>query len=458
MQLNYKAEESHERCSDATKEVAHPILEALSSGFRITWFREVEPKIWTAVLKPHDKVSEQFGLRQEYFLIGNGYRNDFHQKTLKIQIPPDLTERIDDSLRFVASDAPIADAFCVAWAQKIKSTVVVLSLNRLRGPSGKDDRLFQLLSKTLWRHDYFAESEPVRDPSEFFGRQAAVGELLAKLMSGSPTAVFGLRKIGKSSLLGRVESLLRDDISAVSAIAFMQGNATRLKSGRLWHFLQDLISIWVADLQSRANSTGSNIRPKAARVGDFVAKGKTDELQLARAFEGDVQALLKTAGALARESSADQSRLVLILDECDHLYRTNTDSGYWAQDFFVLWNALQSIKRSLPDPSQLVFCLSGVNPAGVEQGALNGKPNPLFECDRKYLAPLELEEVSSLLSGLGTRMGLEFTPDAVGRVYELVGGHPLLVRRLGSAIHELDLTRTSKTEIDAAAVSRAFGK
>lgn len=458
MHLNHKAEESYERCSSATKDAARPVLEDLSGGFRITWFREVEARIWTAVLKPTEEVSDQFGLRQEYFIIGNGYQNDFHQKTLRIQIPEEVADRIDESLRFIASDAPIAETFCAAWAQKLKSNVVVISCKRLRGVGTEGSGLFQHLSRTLWRHDYFSESEPVRTPSEFFGRQAEVGELLAKLMSGSPMAVFGLRKIGKSSLLGRVESLLREDQSSVTAIAFMLGNAARLKSGRWWHFAQDLIALWTADLQARATRTNSSIRPKAARVNDLVTRNKADELQLARAFEGDIQSLLKAAAALARESDSSDARLVLILDECDHLYPTNKDSGYWAQDFFVFWNTFQSIKRSLPDPSQLVFCLSGVNPAGVEQGALNAQPNPLFECDKKYLAPMGLDEVASLLSGLGLRMGLEFSSDAIASVYALVGGHPLLVRRLGSAVHNLDLNRKTKTAVDATAVSRAFGK
>ncbi len=179
---------------------------------------------------------------------------------------------------------------------------------------------------------------------------------------------------------------------------------------------------------------------------------------MARAFESDVHALIKACDALNRETDGGQGRLILFLDECDHLYPLSKGSGYWRTDYFVLWNTLQSIKRSLDDPSQLVYILSGVNPSGIEQGSIDGQPNPLYECERIYLTPMPRDEVASLLSGLGDRMGLAFDEDAISKVHELVGGHPLLVRRLGSAIHQLNLKRTSRISVTSREVSRAFSR
>lgn len=458
MKLNHKAEDSLKRATSATQDVARPVLELLAEGFQVTWFREVEARIWIGAIKPSPELSDQFGLRQEYFVVGNGYDRDFHQRTLRIPIPDELVDRIDPNLRFVASEAPVAQAFCAAWAQKNKTTVVILSTSVNASGEQPVPGLFPLLSKTLWRRDFFSESEPVRSPSEFFGRQPVVNELLTKILTGSPTAVFGLRKIGKSSLIGRLEDLVREDASSVVGTAFLLGNATRLKSGRWWHFAQDAVNGWSSSLQRSAENAGSRIRPKAARMNDLIQKNKTDAAQLARAFENDIHALIKTSDALSREAGGEQGRLILFLDECDHLYPTAKGAGYWRTDFFVLWNTLQSIKRSLDDSSQLIYILSGVNPSGVEQGSLDGQPNPLYECERIYLTPMPRGEVASLLLGLGERMGLAFEEDAISKIYELVGGHPLLVRRLGSAIHQLNSDRTSRLSLKAADVSRAFAR
>jgi hypothetical protein len=454
--LNYKAEETFNRSSAITRESARPVLDALAQGFQITWFREVETKIWIAALKPSASVREQFGLRQEYFMIGNGHDKDFHQKTLNIPIPTEIADRTDANLRFVASNAPVAPAFCAAWAKKNKVTVVVLPPHLDGKSEGPVPELFSFLSRTLWRRDFFSESEPVRSPSEFFGREVVVNELLFKILSGMPTAVFGLRKVGKSSLLGRVDDLLRDDSSSVVGTAFLLGNATRLKSGRWWNFAQDALKKWCLSLHQAAEKYGSRIRPRAERVNDLLDKNKLDAALLARAFESDVVSLIKCADSLSRESGGGSGRLVLFLDECDHLYPLAKDSNYWRSDFFILWNTIQSIKRSLDDPAQLVYVLSGVNPSGIEQGALDGQPNPLYECDRIYLAPMSELEVASLLRGLGERMGLGFEDSAVEKVFALVGGHPLLVRRLGSAVHEVTIDRSARLPVTEKFVERSY--
>lgn len=413
--------------------------------------------LWTAVIKPLPAVAEHFGLRHEYFVIGNGYTNDFHQRTLKQNPPDQVADRLDHSVRFVASNAPTATAFCAAWAQKNKSTVIVLRTPATKSTPHKD-HLYAVLSSSIWRRDFFAEAEPVRDPSEFFGRELIINELFTKILLGSPVAVFGLRKIGKSSLLGRVEDLIARDDSSITATAFIIGNSARLKSGRWWNAALDIVMEWQAKLQILATRLNSKIHAKAQRLADAISRKQTDAHSLLVAFERDVDALLKAARALSAESGRDSARLVLFLDECDHFYPHLADAEYWRTDFFVFWNALQGIKRRLNSPDELVYILGGVNPSGVEQGSLLGQANPLYETQRIYLEPMTKEDADSLLTGLGDRMGLVFEDSALNASYDLVGGHPLLLRRLGSAIHEGAHNRSDRHVVKSQDVEKAFKK
>lgn len=457
LQLHHDAVHAFETSHPSTKEVAQPVLELLCASFQVTWFRESAPRLWQAIVKPSMAVGDHFGLRQECFVIGNGYSNDFHQRTLNQDPPPELVDRIDSSVRFVASNAIVAEAFCAAWAQKNRSTIVLL-----RTPVGAQvsamDALYKSLSASLWRRDFFAEAEPVREPMEFFGRELVVNELFTKIILGAPIAVFGLRKIGKSSLLGRVEDLADEDESAVTATAFLIGNSTRLKSGRWWHLAQDMLVAWQAKLQRFARLHNSKVVAKAERLNELVEKKVTDQHSLATAFEKDIAALLKAARSLKSELGRETIRLVFILDECDHLYPHVADAGHWRNDFFSFWNELQAIKRRLEAPDELVFILSGVNPSGVEQGALEDQPNPLYELQRIYLGPMPREEADLLLLGLGSRMGLVFDQDALKRTYELVGGHPLLLRRLGTAVHETSPNRSERKLLSARDIDIAFSK
>lgn len=282
--FHYEAGPSFESARQVTREVASPVLEMLSSCFQINWFRETSSKVWIAVIKPSSTIAEHFGLTHEYFVIGNGYSDDFHQRTLKQAPPEGIADRLDPTIRFVASSSPRAEAFCAAWAQKNKSTLIVLKSIATNEISAVD-QLYKMLSASLWRRDFFAEAEPVRNPTEFFGREVVVNELYTKILLGSPVAIFGLRKIGKSSLLGRLEDLLEKDESAVNVTVSLIGNSTRLKSGRWWHAAQDAVAGWQAKLQNFASVNGSRIHAKAERLGSAISKKELDSRTLAIALE-----------------------------------------------------------------------------------------------------------------------------------------------------------------------------
>jgi hypothetical protein len=57
--------------------------------------------------------------------------------------------------------------------------------------------------------DFYDVRDPVADRLNFFGREALANELMEALIEGRPLALFGLRKIGKSSLLKYLRDKLR---------------------------------------------------------------------------------------------------------------------------------------------------------------------------------------------------------------------------------------------------------
>lgn len=457
--IRFTGEARHrfDEADEITKVDAQPILELLSAGFEIPWFQQVKARLWQASAKPLPTTQEHFGLGLECFVIGNGFQKDFHQVTLLQDPPAKIADRMDPGVRFVASDAPLAEASCAAWAATRRMRIVLLR-KKPQEVLNETDHLYQLLSSSLWRRDLFSESEPVRLATEFFGRESMVNEVLAKIIAGSPVAVFGLRKIGKSSLLGRTEDLLDADENSVSITAFLSANSSRFKSGRWWDLALELISIWQNKLQRLAARSGSKIHPKAERLRDAVVKKTTDTSQLARAFEKDLLVLIRCAQQLKSELQRDSVRLVAFIDECDHIYPQFADAGHWRSDFFVLWNTVQGTKRQLENPAEFVYVLGGVNPSGVEQGSLCDQPNPLFETQKVYLPPMTRSEAAALYRGIGGRMGLSFADEAVEAAFERVGGHPLLLRKLGSAIHAADAKRSKSKAITADTVDRAFSR
>lgn len=460
MRIREDARPYFDRANARVKEAARPILQLLSAGFLVTWFWPDE-RNWRAILKPDEVVGRQFGLTKEYFLIGHGFTGDFHQTTLLAEPPdnPELQARLDSGIRFVASPSNAMEEACAGWANDKRITIVPISEAKARRAIAEDvtqEELFGLLRGSLWRRDWFDDSEPIRVPSEFFGREQYVDALRAKIIDGHPAGLFGLRKIGKSSLLRRAQDVLLANPQRLTLTAFIQCNATKIKAGRWWYALHQLIQEWTRAIADAAEEEPVSV--KAGRMTTLINEGRrlAEPGAVAAAFEGDFHGILKAAASLAARKGRDSLRVVAFFDEADSVYPHIPDAGSWKEDFFFLWNTLQTIKRGLEDPRQLVYLLGGVNPSGVELGVLLDQPNPLFEMSKLYLGPMPLGEARSLLLGIGSRMGLAFDHEAVALAHAISGGHPWLLRKLGSAVHRTFDDRPAVRGVTKGDLDRVF--
>ena len=410
-----------------------------------------------AIIKPTEKLAQHFSLPMEYVVIGHGFPNDFQQRTLLAEPPANEIYRVDSRIRFVASAAPLMRASCAAWAAQKRIAVIPLDPQEVASEEEDLSRIYEILTTALWRRDVFDDSEPVTDPAEFFGRQHAVQEVVTKAFLGQPTAVFGLRKIGKSSLIRRVQDLLDADTSHITATTLVLCNNARIKSGRWWTVAADVLKGWSRAIEKRAIQLNSQVRPRLSRLDELIRVGnRQDPAAVAEAFERDYSKLVRAAKQLQTDYSLSEVRFVAFFDEVDHLYPHAADSGYWSEDYFLLWNTLQAIKRGLDDPAEIVYVLGGVNPAGVELGSLKGRPNPLFEMAKLTLGPLSLRESKELLTGFGSRVGFIFSDESIERAYSITGGHPWLLRKLGSKLHKANITRSEQMIVTATEVSRTF--
>jgi hypothetical protein len=67
-----------------------------------------------------------------------------------------------------------------------------------------EQRLKELEEPYLTRIDPYAESKPINDPNWFYGRDEFLDRLPAVLAQGQHVGIFGLRKVGKTSLLNQL--------------------------------------------------------------------------------------------------------------------------------------------------------------------------------------------------------------------------------------------------------------
>jgi hypothetical protein len=98
-------------------------------------------------------------LTKEYFIIGHGFAEDFHQTTLLSEPPEDqdLPIRVDRGIRFVASASAGMEEACAGWANDKRITIVPIAEAKARNAVAQDQAqevLFDLLRGSLWRRDW----------------------------------------------------------------------------------------------------------------------------------------------------------------------------------------------------------------------------------------------------------------------------------------------------------------
>lgn len=439
-----------EAVDSESQKQAQEVLSSLSSGFLVSRFEGLGEKVWYALLKPRKWVQERFGLSQEYVVVGNCFDFDFQVKTLQMINETDLDHRVDKQLQFVASSASNVKHVCSGWARRNGVSIIVMDE---AAACGDQTDLSRMLSDSLWVRDRFDDSEPVRTPGEFFGREALVNDCVNRLRTGKTVALMGVRKIGKSSVLRRVEDrLITPNDNYVSVSAFVNCNGSDIKSSH-WSFLAlKLIDLWTESISQKAKLNERKIDLKKVKsLRSLISDRKSfrDHGALTRAFSSDFYKLRKATAALG---AGKVVQMIAFFDEVDHLNPLHEDKS-WQTGYFHFWNSIQALKRELSDNSELVWMMGGVNPQILYSGSLLNEPNPLFETPRLFLKPMNLDESLELMQGLGSPMGLGFDLGAVKEAFRFTAGHPWLLRKVGSFIHNKYSDRQDFKEINASAMS-----
>jgi len=257
------------------------------------------------------------------------------------------------------------------------------------------------------RRDLYNVRDPVADRLSFFGREVLAGELLSALEEGQPLALFGLRKIGKSSLL----QFLRDRASFPVAYVDLQAGA------ELTGLYARILKSWQRSL--RVKVEGIEWRPPASSS------------EPSAAFTAAVHDLMAQL-----EEIRHSARLGLFVDEVEVIVpRELEGTGSPDPNALACYLAFARTLRGLAqETDQFVLLVVGVDPWLNRINRWAGQQNPFYQFFREeYLGPLSGENCIQMVRSIGRQMGLDYSEEAVTFVAEVSGGHPFLARQLCSA-------------------------
>jgi cold shock CspA family protein len=284
-----------------------------------------------------------------------------------------------------------------------------------------------VLDRWLYRRDLFAVSSPV-EGKRFFGRDRPLAQLRDAIGSATPTGIFGLRKVGKTSLLKEAQRRAIEQGDVVVYIDLLRVPSDISDCSWLYWKLADELKRAIAHLP---------LPPLRWRVGgaftDFldIPKG----FPIATAFDSDLSKLLNVIGTAPIRP---RPRVVILLDEIERLLPTFLGKPGFA-GFFDFFSYLRGVSQ---EHTEFVLIITGANASISETAQFDRRDNPVFNYFKEvYLPPLESAECTLMMRGLGRGMGIRFTHDAHEYVYRLTGGHPFFARQLCSFVAERNKER-----------------
>lgn len=276
------------------------------------------------------------------------------------------------------------------------------------------DAIWEKLKESFYGRDLFAYEKALETDVFFFGRQGEVEELYNKYISGQNSGVFGLRRIGKTSVLF---ALLRKLKLEDNFGFFINCENTALNQKRWYEALEFLIRGMARTLQSE-----KGINP-SIHIRSYTEKDAYNF------FQSDLKKIHESIG---------RKRILLIFDEIEKITFDTSIIPHWkdGRDFILFWQTLRALNQA--HSNLFSYIIAGTNPRIIETPMINGlADNPIYRAvTPTYLSFFNFQQVKEMVARIGNLMGLEFDEEIYTYLTNEFGGHPFLVRQVCSLIHK----------------------
>ena len=318
--------------------VARFLEKARCRVIRVSRCTNVRQNPWQLVIRLPHQLEEEFGFSREILLLVTGWA-DFRVSDLEtLRALVRRTPRVEpEAAAIVGDDAKTADK-AYEWSRN-DFTVFAFAHSQIAaavqgGGTKPLDLLRAALQTSLFGRNFYDESGPVTG-ERFFGRSTVLNQIKSDFAHHRTVGLFGLRKIGKTSIVQQALQRLEPD----DASAYIDLGGERI------HRDARHIFVTLVERLSRM-SVGPSAPP--ARWSESPDRFTTAVLGWFETVLGGFQ--------------EKGNRLILALDEIEAILPTAQSPGlpYWEEvlgSLRSLWQGYTSF--------QLVF--AGVNPSVFER-------------------------------------------------------------------------------------------
>lgn len=355
---------------------------------------------------PSAKVRAALSVDRELLILISTFED---QQTRTIQTARDIIEesdgRLDSSTLIVVHRDPRGNSKLKRWGREQGLAVLPIFYEGFL-PTG--DAVLQTLAHELYLFDVFDVTGPVADDLQFYGRREEARNLAKKLQTGQIRSCFGIRKIGKTSVLHRVVNEVRQSYECTT-------------------FLIDAESDAIFNLTAAAliNSLAASLERAELEPNDKLII-IADDVNMAMASE-------RLQNAVERH----QRQILFVFDEIDYLTPTSPTAVHWRGDFNPFWRNIRAVyQASAIRKKNLSLLISGVSSKWFSVESIEGVENAALSfVPEEYLSPLPRGAAGAMIRRLGRTAGLVFNDEVAGEIAGTCADMPFWIRKACSFIH-----------------------
>ncbi|MFD1837683.1 hypothetical protein [Paracidovorax cattleyae] len=417
------------RANVARNSLASEVCNALDGLFTIEFFKTHAANGKNHVVlhcKPTRTISDSLLLDREVLGLAINVK-ELQVRTLHAarDLIAESAGRLDPAFMIIVHADASGDEKLRNWGRELGYKIIPI-FRPSAGAIPPTESLRRNLARDLFAYDPFSLTGPVLSDTDFFGRRNTAIETLRQLQSGRIISIFGVRKLGKTSLINRIVAAARESGDLrIAMIDCSVDGFNKLSAG-------DALKA-IAKVAKMASTRGYAHITEALKRSDKELVPVFDDLW----------------------STKDPKPLALIFDEIDYITPASPTRPIWRQEFNQFWRefrvAYQEAQRMGFPLSVLV---SGVSSQAFRVESFDGIENSVLHfVPEGYLAPFARHASKQMIKDLCKRCGLILSDQNQDIMAETCADFPYWIRLAGSYLHHaVDIQgrpRTLETELVA---------
>ena len=289
------------------------MLKPFLNGFDITYAEQKHlnnTTIYAFLLKPEQYITEAFGVDREILLAFSEYVTLQPRSLQALDMLFDIfpfKNRVDSlNCFFISRDRSVKDnAGVISFSNGRSRSIVPFVYDDLIENRNDSWYVRNVLRANFYDVDLFGYTLPLRDESTFFGRQQVISRYIDAIKRGENRGVFGVRKAGKTSLLFKIDRIVREQ-----KLGFVFFYDCKSPSYRSLHWNELL-----------------------GEICNNIAK----RLYIKIRMEYDVKNIIKSFRYVVHEAFKRNLKIIILFDEIEYISFKSPMNAQWHSEFIDFW-------------------------------------------------------------------------------------------------------------------------